>query len=146
MTFEKREWAWEYLAAARDRMPELASLFPLQRDFDVGLASYSMLMSLLELAYDAETTMRAVEAGQLKFLDRFDVPPMFAEGSGEVRREAAARVFGNRDVVRMVIERTKAKPERVTALWPMWKKGLNRLVHNWGWDGTDELQLGELAI
>jgi len=146
VTFEKREWAWEYLTEARARMPELAFLFALQRDFDVGLASYSMLMSLLEVAYDADSTMRAIEGGQLKFLDRFDVPPMFAEMSGEVRREAAARIFGSQEVVRMVVERAKAKPERVRAVWPMWNKGLNRQVHNWGWDGTDELGLGDLAL
>jgi hypothetical protein len=145
MLLENRSIAWEYVGSLRSRLPTIETLFPLQRDFDVGLASYSMLMCLLELGYDGAHTLAALKKEQIKVVEHFDVPPMFGTMRSDVVRAAVARTFGSRQTVGLVESRTNAKREVLTEIWPKWNLGLNRVAHGMGWDGTDELRLGDLA-
>jgi hypothetical protein len=137
-------WAWEYLCDMRRRQPALERLFALPTDFDVGLASYSMVLSLLELAHDAARA-KPTDLSNTEGI-RLDVPPLFVGSSAEIIGVAARRTFGNRHVVEAIASRMGAKREVMQQLWPHWTK----LMAKTGLDVfeqffVDELPLGELA-
>jgi serine/threonine protein kinase len=133
-------WAWEYLRGLRSRHVILQQFFALQGDLELGLASYSMALSLMELATDAANPVVTTANIEL------DVPPLFTGMGSDTVATAARRTLGNRAVVEKLAERTGAKVATMKELWPTWKK----LVHKFrrgvfdrhGY--PDELPLGEL--
>jgi hypothetical protein len=62
----------------------------MQKDFDLGLASYSMLLSLLELATDAAKAASADLPKQESI--RLDVPPLCVGMDVDTIATAARRV------------------------------------------------------
>ena len=135
--------AWEYLLALPSKQPVLNKLFALSTDFKVGLASYSMLLSLLELASDAEKLAQQDDLSRL----RLDIPPMFGFMDRQVRQSAASRVFWNRSVVEQVVLRTCAKLEDMRKVWPIWKTYIERFVEKVSHHeiSAREVDLGDLA-
>jgi hypothetical protein len=127
-------WAWEYVRSLRERRPALEQFFALQSDFDVGLAAYSMLLVLHELADDAA---RATPEAIAKADFLLDVPPLFTAMSPETVGAAARRTFGSPPLVARVAERAGGNVDTMRRLWPSRKKLIlkfNREVFNqWGY-------------
>ncbi|HWO24473.1 MAG TPA: serine/threonine-protein kinase [Kofleriaceae bacterium] len=144
--FTNRITAWDYTSHLRERIPWLEAFFAMPDDFAVGLTSYSMLMCLLELCYDAGKILPSLKSGQIKVVEMFDVPPMFGSMTSDVRRKAVARTFGSAQTVGLVMSRTRADPQVVKEVWPNWKPSLSRAYFGNAWHGTDELRLGDLPL
>ncbi len=129
----------------RQRKPVLKQLFALQTDFDILIASYSMLLSLLELAHDAAKA-KPTDLTNLEDI-RFEVPALFIGVSRETLAIASRRIFGNRSVIERVAERSGAKSSAMRAMWPPWKKLMLRfrrdVFDRWAFD--DDLPIADLA-
>lgn len=136
-------WAWEYLCGLREQRMVLQELFALQTDFDVGLASYSMVLSLLEFAADAASASPRDLTQEKVFLD---VPPLFLGMERNTIVAAARRTVWNRAVVERIADRTGSSLSTMRQRWPDWKKHLLKFhraaFHAWGY--RDEF-LGDLA-
>jgi serine/threonine protein kinase len=112
--------AWRYLIGLRGRFAPLAEVFALQTDFDVGLASYSMLLGLVEFAHDSKSLARKSEEEWRTLRLSLDVPPMFIELDRETVRTAARRIIENAEVVRSVAERANVEHSLMRDLWRRW--------------------------
>ena len=133
--------AWNYLRALPEKLSVLERFFGTRRDFEIGLASYSMLLSLIELAVDAK---RVISEGHQN-LD-LDVAPVFLLFSRDVREIATSRTFGNRESVEEVAGALRADPADMRRLWPVWRESILR--HRVRGDPDrwyDEIVLGDLA-
>lgn len=138
-------WAWEYLHALWANRPVLEELFAMQNDFDVGLAAYSMLLSVVELATGAAkakpTNFENVENIQLDF------PPMFVGMPNTVVEQAIARTIANRTLVEHVARYTGASVDTMRTMWPAWKRlfgNFRRDVFD-RWGDLDLSRYGDLA-
>ncbi len=131
--------AWEYLLALYDEQPFIKKFFPLKRDFEVGLAGYSMLLSLLELAFQARNDAQP---------DYLEVLPIFSTMGDSIINSARQRVFANVDLVREVAGSAGVASGDLASLWPQWVetvgKTASRLTNHQVWGR--ELELGSLAI
>ncbi len=133
--------AWKYLRSLPERFPVLMQFFGLTRDYELGLASYSMLLSLLELVTDSPNL---INADPLPDRLQLDVPPVFVEMPLDLIRTAAGRIFGDDAVVSRVAALGGAKREDMKKLWPAWCTAISsqadraRVFH-------DDLPLGDLA-
>jgi hypothetical protein len=112
--------AWEYVCDLRDRRSVLEGLFALQSDYEVGLAAYSMLLVLHEVADDASTATAERLAKPESF--SLDFPPLFIVMSNETIATAARRTLRNKQLVERVAERSGAKVDGMRKLWPARKK------------------------
>ncbi len=139
-------FAWKYVVSLPERFKILEEFFPLRRDFEVGLASYSALLSLLEAAHDS-TKLLPLGEERLQQISHLDVPPMFLDMRYEIAQTAFGRTFGSPQVVRQVVERTNVKTEALKQLWPYWKIALRRDHHSIHQDRIfpEDLPLGDLA-
>ncbi len=116
--------AWEYLIGMPNQFPVLGQFFALQKDFEIGLASYSMLLSLYEAGQDCRKVL-AMPEQQLKTFN-LAVLPMFALMDSDTIRSAYQHTFGNTDVVDRVTKRSRVSREELKRLWPHWKAALQR--------------------
>jgi hypothetical protein len=136
-------WAWEYLCGLRERRTVLQQLFALQTDFDVGLASYAMVLSLLEFAADAARASPLDLTQEHIFLD---VPPLFLGMASNTIVTAARCTVGNRALVERIVDLTGSSHSTMKQRWPDWKKCLlkfHRAAFK-SWRYRDE-HLGDLA-
>ncbi len=137
-------WAWEYMCSMRQRQPILQQLFALQSDFNVGLAAYSMLLSLHELAVDAAVATPE-QLADPKYV--IDFPALFIGMPRETITVASRQTFGNRPLVARVAERAGAKVEVMRKLWPnrkqLFLKFYSDVFDRWGY--RDNIPIGELA-
>ncbi len=139
-------WAWEYLRGLREREPLLQELFALPKDYEVGIAAYSMLLSMLEFAKDAASAS-PTDLSQPANVN-LDVPPLFTGMDAEVMASAARRTCGDRAVVELVAQRAGAKPATMRQRWPSWKKvqlSYLRELSERSWGYPEGLPLGDLA-
>lgn len=138
-------WAWGYLTGLYQKRPVLKELFALPKDFDLSLASYSMLLSLFELATDAASAKPEDISNPNNV--RLTVPPMFVGMDREIIAGAARRTSGDRDVVARVAERAGAKVSTMKERWPQWKKLQMHFLRSTfdPYGRIVELPLGELA-
>jgi serine/threonine protein kinase len=140
----KGKWAFEFMLGLWEEQQVLREFFGLKQDFVRGLASYSLMLSLLELATDAAspTPPNLASAGDAHFA----VFPLFAGVDHDSLAAAARRSSGNRQLVASIASRTGAPITTMQRLWPDWKRLLLRyrqtLVDSW----AHEMPLGELAI
>jgi hypothetical protein len=142
----KADVAWAYLRAFPERQPTINQFFAVRADYETALASYSMLLSLLEAASDAQKLLK-LSADDLRQGFSFDFPPMFVEMGRETIQAAFSRTFGNAEVVRRVAEGVGVEVKALRQLWPHWKAALNRFhqgIHS-NWVFVDDLPLGDLA-
>jgi hypothetical protein len=127
-------WAWEYVCSLRERRPVLEQFFALQSDFNVGLAAYSMMLVLHELADDAATATPEAIANADGFSLNF--PPLFIAMSRVTVETAARRTFGSPSLVARIAERAGAKVDVMRKLWPARKKLILKFNRNvfdrWG--------------
>jgi hypothetical protein len=137
--------AWDYLGKLPDVFPILDTFFGMRRDFEIGLTGYSMLLSLLEAAHDAEAILARKEEER----DRvwLGIPATFTSFSHDVIRTAAGRVFGDSAVVQHVARDAGIGVGVLQELWPYWKKAIDKSRHNLRPNAFfhDDLPLGELA-
>jgi hypothetical protein len=119
-------WAWEYLSGLRERRTVLQQLFALQTDFDVGLASYAMVLSLLEFAEDATRASPLDPKQEYIFLA---IPPLFLGMASNTIATAARRTVGNRALVEKIVDLTGSSHATMTQRWPDWKKCLLKFHH-----------------
>jgi serine/threonine protein kinase len=142
---EKADDAWRYIKGLYGRLLDLPELFALQTDMDVGLASYSMSLCLLEFAH-AVPELRGKSDDELKALKPWlSVAPLFGFNDDATIRTAAARVFGKPSVTKLLAGRAGVAPRELQALWPMWrgfvegsfKRSSSRFFTRW--------QLGDLG-
>ncbi|MBV8757183.1 MAG: protein kinase [Deltaproteobacteria bacterium] len=137
-------WSFEYLKRAWERFPVLQELFALRTDFEEGLAAYSMLMCLDELAADAATATPATWEKGEGF--RLDFPPMFMAMDNEIVVRADRRVFGDRELVAEVALRRGAKVDVMKKLWPNRQNLFGKFYLDvFDRFGYVDLRLGELA-
>jgi hypothetical protein len=135
--------AWNYLVRLPNRFKVLEEFFALQHDFEVGLASYSALLSLLEAARDCTKLLGLGKEG-LQRIRSVDVPPSFLVMGYEVVQAATARIFKSPEVVRQVTERANVKRDELKRFWPYWTAALHHL-HRGSYPFADNVPLGELA-
>ena len=138
-------WAWEYLLGLPERQPALGELFAIKRDFEIGLASYSMLLSILELATIAANASPA-DLSNPKIMGLY-MPPLFVAMESETVLAAAQRTSGNAGVVKKVADRAGAPVSAMRTLWPTWKKAqteFRRSVFD-RWNYRDGLPVGDLG-
>ena len=107
--------AWTYLLRLWNRYDFLHDFFPLARDFQVGLASHGMLLSLLELASDSRSL---IENNRIEDVGSLDAPAMFATMGSDLIAAAHRRVFGNGTIVEDTLRHAGANPDDVRRLWP----------------------------
>lgn len=112
--------AWKYVLSLRERHQLIGNLFTLERDYRLALACYSMLLSLAELATRSQEIAKEGEEAGIGF----DSPPMFATMETETVVAAAARIFGDREVVNMVLEECGAERNVVDRLWSRWRTSI----------------------
>jgi len=108
-------WAWEYLCGLRERRPLLEEFFALSSDYDAGLAAYSMLMVLVDLAEDAARAAPEALAKPDAFM--LAVPPAFIGMSREVVASAARRTLCSKEVLESVASGANAKISTMQQLW-----------------------------
>lgn len=104
--------AWNYVSSLRDRHPALEDVFALQRDFKIALASYSMLLSVAELATYGSASSSTYP---------LNFPPMFAIMGTETILAASARVILDPRTFALTLDACGAKRETVVAAWPAWR-------------------------
>lgn len=138
------QFAWKYLRGLYENEMFLRELFALRNDYEVGLAAYSMLLSLREMASYAAIPSAFAQPADL----RLSFPPMFAMMSTETIGDAARRTIGSSSVVQAVALRAGAPASAMAQLWPTWKKLIAKYQQEVfdprGW--PDELPLGNLAL
>ena len=141
---QNRMVAWEYLRYLK--LPIIDEIFGLRRDYEIGLASYILLMCLLELGFDSARMLTEIKSSNLTHIDSFEVAPMFGDLSADVIRTAVSRTIGSRQTVALVVGRANAKHDVVREVWTKWKSSLNRWYFGGSWRGGDQLSLGDLAL
>lgn len=130
-----------FLQGAFERFDVMPDLFANQPDYQTALASYSILLSFIEMSFEA-ARIAALTKEQLRQRIMINVPLMFVGMSREWIATAARRTVGNREVVQQVSDISKTKREVLASAWPNWKLVLNRVdPHSF----YEELPLGNVA-
>lgn len=129
------------LQGAFERFEVLRELFADEADFQVGLASYSLLLSVLELAGCASEIAGASKQ-QLNQTLRLDIPPMFIGMNRDRIGAAARRTVGSPDVVELVAQVSKTSRADLVKAWPNWK---SLLLHATGRSYHGDVPLGDIA-
>lgn len=139
---------WEYLRRIQSRFSEIADFFALKEDFEIGLAAHSMILSMLELAFDADALTKAQTGAVPRIAPlSFVCPPQFVLMPASTIAFAAAKTFGDSSTVERIAKRASVSPSRMRQVWPAWSQAINEYRglalpnRHWGAD----LPLGELA-
>jgi|SRR5688572_15451465 len=131
----------------RAQFAVLERIFPLSADFEIGLASYSMLLSLIAEAHDVPHIIAAMKAGKADPVGIPDLLPMFVEMDTEVIRAAFGRTLGSRNVVAQVAGVAGSNHDSMKQAWPQWKKSLQSVYRDFNPDTwfLHSLPIGDLA-
>ena len=97
-------------------------------DYEVALATYSMLLVLYEVADDASTATPEALANPENF--GLDFPPLFLGMSSETIAIAARRTLRNKQLVERVAIQALTKVDTMRKLWPARRK----VIFRWGQD------------
>jgi|GEM_PF-3595853 len=128
------------LRGAYDRFEIVRDFFSDQAEFQISFASYSILLSLIELASDVQS-IGALTKEQMQQGLMIDVPPLFLGLDLERIGTAAHRILGNRDVIEMVATNAKTSRSALATAWPKWKAIVTRAL---GGRFAGDLNLGDL--
>jgi hypothetical protein len=134
---------WRLLRSLPAKFDVLSQFFALKADFEVALASYSMLLSLLDLAVTSTKVPKVPAPDNVDM----EVLPMFALMPFEVIQTSAGRVFGSRAVVEHVATVSNAKAAEMRVVWPAWQKAIYKVAASVQRNMIfrDDLPLGDLA-
>ena len=121
--------AWDYLVKLPEKFPVVGELFGMRNDFELALASYSMMLLLIEAVTKSEELLEVEEAKRVEAI-WFTVPPMFFGSANEVLQVASARVFGDRELVKLVADSVGEDLTPLAEAWPYWAKAISRF----GWN------------
>jgi hypothetical protein len=130
-----------FLQAAFERFDVMPDLFADQSDYHTALASYSILLSFIEMSYSA-TEVAAMTQEQLRQQFMLNVPPIFVGLARERIAAAVRRTIGNRDVVHQVAEASKSERDVLASAWQNWKIIVQRRYDRLSFD---ELPLGDVS-
>ncbi len=134
-------WGWEYLCELPQRRPALSQLFSVPSDLELGLASYSLALSLLELASDAA----AAVTPNLETAHGLHVAPMVVRMPREAVIGASKRVSKDARAVTLIADRQGASVAKMRQLWPAWKSLMAKYRVD-GYRHWQDLPLGDLAV
>lgn len=141
---ETARWGWDYLCGLWGSRPLIRDMFALQDDFEVGLASYSSLLSLIELASDVGGPNAPTEHSLSGPHVRLTVAPLVMQMKHDTIAAAARRTSGDGRVVQAIATHYRADVVTMKRLWPVWKQLMSKYRRSDGiWFG--DLPIGDLA-
>jgi serine/threonine protein kinase len=135
---------WSYIRQLFEARPIIRKFFPLGKDFEIGMAAYSMLLSMLEFSYDsiAITPTNWSIPTNVKLA----VPPLFVFMPEDVIESASKLTFENKAAVASVAAVSGARVEILRKQWPAWKQYIEAYRAKVKDDGSlDDLPLGAMA-
>lgn len=124
-----------------ERFDVIAELFSERAEFLTALASYSLLLSLLDLG-EGTVSIASMPKEHLRQQVMIDVPPVFIGMNTAYVAAAARRTVSNPSVVEMIAKASRVSPQALSNAWPNWKIILSRMVNRHFYE---ELPLGDLA-